>query len=221
MTVAASHQKLKYVQNVIDAGVVAVIRAPSPEQAIRIARACVDGGIRALELTFTVPNALEAIEGCVRDFASHGVAVGAGTVLDAPTARLALLAGAQFIVSPAFDAETIRMGLRYQVPVFPGATTLAGIIEALEAGADIVKVFPGDTLGPGFLKAVRGPLPHAPLMPTGGVDLSNLGEWVKAGALAVGVGSVLTAPAASEDYPGVTARAKEFLAAYAAARKGA
>lgn len=170
----------------------AVIRAADAEQAARLADACVKGGIRALEVTFTVPNATQAIAELTRRYAASDVAVGAGTVLDPETARAAILAGARFVVSPGSDAATARLCRRYQVAYLPGAGTATEIIRALEDGADIVKVFPGEVLGPGFVKAVRGPLPQAPLMPTGGVSADNAEQWIRAGCVALGVGGELT-----------------------------
>ena len=154
--------KLDILHKIVGPGLVAVIRASSADAAARIAHACVEGGIQALEVTFTVPNAAAAIAELTERYPSTQVAIGAGTVLDAETARTAILAGAQFVVSPASDAATARLCRRYQVAYLPGAGTATEIIRALEDGADIVKVFPGEVLGPAFVKAVRGPLPHAP-----------------------------------------------------------
>ena len=195
-----------------------MIRASSAEQAARIADACVEGGIQALEVTFTVPNATAAIAELTKRYASAQVAVGAGTVLDSETARAAILAGAQFVVSPASDAATARLCRRYQVPYLPGAGTSTEIIRALEDGADIVKVFPGEVLGPGFVKAIRGPLPHAPLMPTGGVSMETAEQWIRAGCVALGVGSELTRVVA-DDYNAISTRARQLLAAIRKARE--
>jgi len=209
--------KLRTLQHILGPGLVAVIRAASAEQAARVADACVEGGIQALEVTFTVPDATAAIAELSKRYASAPVAVGAGTVLDTETARAAILAGAQFVVSPSSDAATARLCRRYQVPYLPGAGTATEIIRALEDGADIVKVFPGEVLGPAFVKAVRGPLPHAPLMPTGGVSVETADEWIRAGCVALGVGSELTKGAA--DDPGaIAARARQLLAAIRTAR---
>ena len=209
--------KLDILQKIVGPGLVAVIRAPSAEQAARIADACVAGGVQALEVTFTVPNATTAIAELSNRYASAPVAVGAGTVLDAETARAAILAGAQFVVSPGSDAATAQLCRRYQVPYLPGAATATEIIRALEDGADIVKVFPGEVLGPAFVKAVRGPLPHAPLMPTGGVSVENAGQWIGAGCVALGVGGELTRDAA--DAETISERARQLLAAIRKARE--
>jgi len=137
--------------------------------------------------------------------------LGAGTVLDPETARIAILAGAQFVVSPSLNPETARLCNRYQIPYMPGAATIREVIEAMECGAVIVKVFPGETLGPAFVKAVKGPLPQASLMPTGGVTLENVGEWIKAGSVAIGVGSNLTAGAKTGDFSSITHLARQFV----------
>jgi 2-dehydro-3-deoxyphosphogluconate aldolase/(4S)-4-hydroxy-2-oxoglutarate aldolase len=208
--------KLDILQKIVGPGLVAVIRASSADQAAQIADACVTGGIQALEVTYTVPDATAAIASLAKRYASAQVAVGAGTVLDPETARAAILAGAQFIVSPGSDAATARLCRRYQVPYLPGAATPTEIIRALEDGADIVKVFPGEILGPAFVKAVRGPLPQAPLMPTGGVSVDNAAQWIAAGCVALGVGGELTRGAA--DGNAISERARELLAAIRKAR---
>ncbi len=207
--------KLETLQRIIGPGVVAVIRARSAEAAAGIADACVAAGIQALEITFTVPDAAAVIADLVRRHPSETLVVGAGTVLDSETARVAILAGARFIVSPASDAATARLCRRYQVPYLPGAATPGEVTRALEDGADIVKVFPGEVLGPAFVKAVRGPLPQAPLMPTGGVSVDNVADWIKAGCVAVGVGGELTR---SGDPATITATARQLLAAVHQAR---
>jgi len=209
--------KLDILHKIVGPGLVAVIRASSAEQAARIADACVEGGIQALEVTFTVPNATAAIAELSKRYASAQVAVGAGTVLDPETARAAILSGAQFVVSPGSDPATARLCRRYQVPYLPGAATATEIIRALEDGADIVKVFPGEVLGPAFVKAVRGPLPHAPLMPTGGVSVETAAQWIGAGCVALGVGGELTK--GNADAGVISARARELLAAIRTARE--
>jgi 2-dehydro-3-deoxyphosphogluconate aldolase/(4S)-4-hydroxy-2-oxoglutarate aldolase len=162
-------------------------------------------------VTFTVPGAAKVIEELSRQYGTDDMIIGAGTVLDPETARIAILSGAQFVVSPALNVETARLCNRYQIPHMPGAGTVREIIESMEAGADIVKIFPSDTTGPGFVKAVRSPLPQASLMPTGGVSLENAGEWIKAGCVAVGVSGHLTSGVASGDFKSVTELAKRFL----------
>jgi 2-dehydro-3-deoxyphosphogluconate aldolase/(4S)-4-hydroxy-2-oxoglutarate aldolase len=195
-----------------EGGLVAVVRAESADVADGIAGACREGGVGAIEITFTVPGAQEVIAGLAKRFSNDGLLIGAGTVLDPETARIAILAGAQFVVSPSLDARTAQLCRRYQVPYMPGASTATEVVRALEEGADIVKVFPGEILGPAFVKAILGPLPHAPLMPTGGVALDNAAEWIRAGAVALGVGGNLTASAKTGDYGSITEIARQFLA---------
>jgi 2-dehydro-3-deoxyphosphogluconate aldolase/(4S)-4-hydroxy-2-oxoglutarate aldolase len=206
------------IRDLLKCGVIAVIRASSYEEAEKLADCCVKGGIVGLEITFTVPGAENVIEKLAAK-KDAGYIVGAGTVLDAATARIAILKGAKFIVSPAFDKEVAELCNLYQVPYMPGCFTITEMITALKAGADIIKVFPGEKAEPAYFKAVHGPLPQANLMPTGGVSLENCADWIKAGAVAVGTGGSLTAPAKKGDYQGVINNAKAFVSQVAAARK--
>jgi 2-dehydro-3-deoxyphosphogluconate aldolase/(4S)-4-hydroxy-2-oxoglutarate aldolase len=201
-----------------DCGLVAVVRAESGEQAIKIAEACAKAGVAGIEITFTVPGAVEVIRDCAKNFSKGEIIIGAGTVLDPETARAAILAGAQYIVSPCLNGETVKLCSRYRVPAMPGAMTLKEIVDCMEAGADIVKIFPGELFGPAIIKAVKGPIPHARMMPTGGVSLENVGEWINAGAVAVGVGGNLTAGAKTGDYVSITRIAEEFIAKIKEAR---
>ena len=203
--------KLKVLGKVIESGLVAIVRTNSSDQAARIAEACAHGGAGAIEITFTVPGAAAVIEHLAKEYSSGQILIGAGTVLDPETARIAILAGAQYIVSPSVSTETARLCNRYQIPYMPGARTMREIVDAMECGADIVKLFPGETLGPAFVKAVKGPLPQASLMPTGGVSVENVAEWIKAGAVAVGVGGSLTAGAQSGNFQLITDTAKQFI----------
>ncbi|MGD0236396.1 MAG: bifunctional 2-keto-4-hydroxyglutarate aldolase/2-keto-3-deoxy-6-phosphogluconate aldolase [Syntrophorhabdales bacterium] len=205
-------QKFAVLQKIVEVGLVAVIRAESAEQAKKITDACIQGGVAAIEMTFTVPGAVDVIRELAGAYHSGEIIIGAGTVLDPETARLAILAGAQYVVSPSLNTGTVKLCNRYQVACMPGAGSTREIVEAMEAGADIVKVFPGETLGPNFIKAVRAPLPQALLMPTGGVSIDNVGDWIKAGCVAVGVGGNLTAGAKKGDYASITALAKQFIA---------
>jgi 2-dehydro-3-deoxyphosphogluconate aldolase / (4S)-4-hydroxy-2-oxoglutarate aldolase len=200
-------------------GAVAVIRMKEPEKLRAVADALADGGVRALEVTMTVPRALAMIEELAPRLPA-GFLLGAGTVLDAETARLAILAGASFVVSPVFRPEVITTCHRYDVAVMPGCYTPTEILAAWDAGADVVKVFPATSLGPGFFRDVRGPLPQVKLMPTGGVSLDNAGDWIRAGAVAVGVGTALldTKAIASGDYGVITANARRLVASVASAR---
>ena len=200
-------KKLEVLGKIVASGLVCVIRADSPDQAAHIAEACALGGVAAMEITFTVPGAAGVIEHVAKEFAGQ-ILVGAGTVLDPETARVAILAGAEYVISPSLNPETARLCNRYQIPYMPGAGTVGEVVAAMECGADIVKAFPGELLGPAFVKAVKGPLPQASLMPTGGVGLENVAEWIRAGAVAVGVGGNLTAGAKTGDYASITKLAR-------------
>ncbi|MBQ8142627.1 MAG: bifunctional 2-keto-4-hydroxyglutarate aldolase/2-keto-3-deoxy-6-phosphogluconate aldolase [Bacilli bacterium] len=207
------------IKELVDCGVVAVIRANTIDEAKKLSDAASKGGIRGLEITFTVPGAIDVIEALAADKDAPYI-VGAGTVLDAATARLAILKGAKFIVSPAFDKETCELCNLYDVPYMAGCYTINEIITAMKAGVEVIKIFPGSQASPSYFKAVHGPLPQANLMPTGGVSLSNAKEWIKAGAVAIGTGSDLTAPAKTGNYEEVTAKAAEFVRLVAEARRG-
>lgn len=207
------------IKELLDCGVVAVIRANSLDEAKKLSDAASKGGIKGLEITFTVPGAIDVIEALAKDKDADYI-VGAGTVLDAPTARLAILKGAKFIVSPAFDKETCELCNLYDIPYMAGCYTINEIITAMKAGVEVIKIFPGSQASPSYFKAVHGPLPQANLMPTGGVSLSNAKEWIKAGAVAIGTGSDLTAPAKTGNYEEVTAKAAEFVRLVAEARRG-
>ncbi|MBB5323234.1 2-dehydro-3-deoxyphosphogluconate aldolase/(4S)-4-hydroxy-2-oxoglutarate aldolase [Anoxybacillus tepidamans] len=171
-------------------GIVAIIRGAKPENILPIAKALRDGGIKTLEITVETPKVLTLIEQVASEMGDE-VIVGAGTVLDSETARAAIMAGAKFIFSPTVNVETIKLTKRYGVISIPGALTPTEILTAYEHGADVIKVFPASAFGPRYLKDIHGPLPHIPLMPTGGVDLGNLAEYIRAGAVAVGIGSNL------------------------------
>ncbi|RHG34035.1 bifunctional 4-hydroxy-2-oxoglutarate aldolase/2-dehydro-3-deoxy-phosphogluconate aldolase [Fusobacterium varium] len=200
-------KKSKILKKITDIGIVAVVRSETIEEGIRISKACVEGGIPAIEVTYTVPGATEVIKALKEQFSSDELVIGAGTVLDAATARIAILAGSEFIVSPAFDEETAKLCNLYQVPYMPGCMTITEITKAMQYGADIVKLFPGSAFGPSFVKAVKAPLPQANIMPTGGVSLENIDEWFKNGVVAVGAGGKL-ASGSSED---IIAIAKAFV----------
>src|SRR5438874_11701573 len=182
-------------RRVLDCGIVAVVRSPDSDQLVEVARALADGGVGVVEITMSVPNALDVLRQ-VRQELGDRLLLGAGTVLDAETARAVLLAGAEFIVAPTLNLDVIRLCCRYDKLVMPGAFTPTEILTAWEAGADIVKVFPADVVGPAFFKALRGPLPQIRVMPTGGVDLTTAAAFLKAGACCLGVGSQLVEPTA-------------------------
>lgn len=211
--------KEKVLTHVKECGLVAVVRAETEEDAIKISDACLKGGCTSIELTFTVPGADKVIAALSKKYPNGEMMLGAGTVLDSETARIAILAGANFIVSPSFNIETAKLCNRYGVPYMPGCATITEVITAMEAGADIVKIFPADLYGPKIIKDIKGPLPQAQMMPTGGVDADNVHEWIKAGVVAVGAGSSLTKGAKTGDYELVTETAKKFIANIKKARE--
>ena len=210
--------KERILTRIQDCGIVAVVRAESTDKAERIVDACMEGGVAAIELTFTVPHADRVIEELAKKYDENDIILGAGTVMDTATARIAMLSGAQYIVSPYLDVETLKLCNRYRMAMMPGIMTVREGVMAMENGADILKVFPGDLFGPKIIKDIRGPIPYAKMMPTGGVDVNNVGEWIKAGAVAVGAGSSLTAGANTGDYKKITETAKQFVANIKAAR---
>lgn len=204
-------EKLDDLQRIVDRGIVAVVRAENAEKALAVAEAIKAGGIDIIEITLTVPGCMDVIRELARAYSGKEVLIGAGTVLGPETARTALLSGAEFVVSPHLNPETVRLCNRYQKVCIPGAMSVTEVVQAMECGADIVKVFPGSVLGVEFVKAVKAPLPQAPLLPTGGVSLDNVGAWLKAGCVAVGVGGELTKGAKTGDYAQVTATAEAFM----------
>lgn len=210
-------KKWEIINKITDSGLVVVVRADNSETAKKITDACLEGGAAAIEITYTVPGATKVIEDLAKEYAGK-IIIGAGTVLDPETARIAILSGAQYVVSPYLSRETIKLCNRYQVPCMPGVMTIEGVVEAMELGSDILKVFPGEAFGPKIIKAIKGPLPQANMMPTGGVSIDNVGEWIKAGAVAVGAGGSLTAGAKTGDYAGITRLAAEFVAKIKEAR---
>jgi 2-dehydro-3-deoxyphosphogluconate aldolase/(4S)-4-hydroxy-2-oxoglutarate aldolase len=175
---------------ILECGIVAVVRSPDSQQLVEVARALADGGVTAVEITMSVPNALDVLKQ-VRQALGDRLVLGAGTVLDPETARACLLAGAEYLVAPTLNLDVIKLCKRYDKAIMPGAFTPTEILTAWEAGADIVKVFPADVLGPAFFKAVKAPLPQVRMMPTGGVDLTTAATFLKAGACALGVGGQL------------------------------
>ena len=201
-------------------GIIAVVRGRTMEEGVKTAEACIDGGVKSIELAFTTPRAHEAIEILEKEYASDtDVIIGAGTVLEETTARLAILSGAKFIVSPALDEKTIRICNLYRVVSCPGVMSPEGVAEALAAGADIIKVFPGDIVGPKMVRDLHGPFPQADLMPSGGVSLENVADWLQAGCVAVSVGGSLIGAAYDGNFAEVTSMATKFAKAVAKARQ--
>ncbi|TDL30975.1 bifunctional 4-hydroxy-2-oxoglutarate aldolase/2-dehydro-3-deoxy-phosphogluconate aldolase [Jeotgalibacillus sp. S-D1] len=205
-----------------ESGVVAVIRGSKPENILSIARALKKGGVNTLEITVETPGAMTIIEKLATELQGEDVIIGAGTVLDAETARAAILSGAQFIFSPTVNTETIKMTKRYGMLSIPGAFTPTEILHAYEHGADVIKVFPANTGGPSHIKNIKGPLPHIPMMATGGIDVNNAGDYIRAGAIGIGAGSTLVpsfeeATAAISER--ITANALGFVEAVSKARE--
>ena len=195
-----------------ETGIVAVIRTKTPGDLVAVARALSEGGVQCVEITMTTPGALDIIHAAVAELKGTKMFIGAGTVLDGETARAAILAGAQYIVGPAFDLDVIRVCHTYGVAVMPGALTPQEILTAWRNGADVVKVFPGDIGGPAYIKSIKEPLPQIELLPTKGVDLNTAGAVIKAGAIAVGTGTALVSKALMEakDYARITENAQKF-----------
>lgn len=205
-------RRVETLQRLKNAGVVAVIRGKSKEEAIKASHAVVKGGMKGIELTFTVPQADKIISELVEKYKNEPeIVVGAGTVLDAVTARFAIMAGAEYIVSPSFDKETAEICNLYQIPYLPGCMTITEMKEALKAGVDIIKLFPGSVYGPSIVSAFKAPMPQLNIMPTGGVSLDNMEDWFKAGVVTVGVGGNLLAPAAQGDFDKVTEISKQYM----------
>jgi 2-dehydro-3-deoxyphosphogluconate aldolase/(4S)-4-hydroxy-2-oxoglutarate aldolase len=205
-----------------ESGVVAVIRTEDPGDLVAVALALHKGGITFVEITMTIPGALEIIREASAQLKDTDMLVGVGTVLDSETARAAILAGAAFVVGPAFDAEVVRICNTYGVVVMPGALTPTEVVNAWKSGADVVKIFPGDMGGPDYLKTLKEPLPQIELMPTKGVDFETAGAFIKAGAIAVGTGSCLVNKAlmAAKDYAKITENAERFIRIVREAKKG-
>lgn len=206
--------KEQTLQALEETGVIAVIRADKAEDLVSVGRALRQGGVKFIEITMTVPGALAVIEEATAALKSEDVYIGAGTVLDAETARQAMLAGANYIVSPVFRPDVVSVCKRYAVPVMPGAMTPTEVLDAWEAGADVVKIFPAGVGGPQFFKDLKGPFPHIKIMPTGGVNKITAREFIKAGACAVGVGGELVGKPliAAKDFAAITRNALDFMA---------
>ncbi len=215
-----SIKKYEILQKVHEKGIVAIIRAKNAEEGLKLANAVFEAGIPAVEITMTVPNAIDIMKDLAKEYAHKGLILGAGTVLDPETARHCILAGAEYIVAPNLNEDLVRLCNRYSIPCMPGVGTVTELVRAMELGIDVVKLFPGEVLGPDFIKAVLGPIPYAKMMPTGGVNIDNLDKWFKAGAYAVGMGSGITKPNGVEgDYEAVRRTAKDVVEKIAEIRK--
>lgn len=211
--------KFEALRAIHDTGAVLIIRLDSEDEAFAVAHAAIAGGIRALEITLSVPGAKRIITALSEEYSAQGVVIGAGTVLDAQSAYSCIEAGAQMLVSPNLDRGMLEVANRYQAVSISGAFTPTEVVDTLSAGADIVKLFPTEISGPGYLKTVRAPLAQAPILPAGSATPENVSEWIDAGAAAIGVGSSVTKAARSSgDYGDVTTAARTMLAAIASAR---
>ena len=204
-------KKEQVIEKLRRCGLIAVVRAKDGDDALRIAEACIRGGCAGIELTYTTPGINDIIARMAREYAGTDFIVGAGTVMDPETARLAILNGAQYVVSPYYNPEIVRLCNRYRVCCMPGALSITEVVHAMESGADIIKLFPGELFGPAAIKAIHGPIPQAELMPTGGVNLENVADWIRAGAVAVGAGGSLTSGAKTGDYEKITETARRFV----------
>ncbi len=207
-------------RQIVETGVVAVVRVDSSDQLVDVVQAIARGGVTCVEVTMTTPNALEVIADASARFGGE-ILIGVGSVLDAETARMAILAGAEFVVGPALNADMIATCRRYGKVVIPGAFTPTEIVEAWQTGADLVKVFPASLGGPELIKALKGPLPQIPLVPTGGVTAENTGDFIRAGAAAVAAGTSLVSKdlVKKKDFKGLTQRAQQFAEAVKKARE--
>lgn len=212
--------KFQVLDTIVQTGAILIVRLDTAEEAIAVSRAAIAGGFRALEITLSVPDALGVIRTLSDEYAEQGVAIGAGTVLDPQAAFASIQAGARILVSPNLNPEMIATANRYQAVTVSGAFTPTEIVQTMEAGADIVKLFPTENAGPEYVKTVMAPLPQAPILPAGGATPENVGAWFAAGVTAVGIGSYVTKAARVDgDYGRVTRAAETFLAAIADARR--
>lgn len=193
-------------------GVVAVIRGNTLEEGVAISKACIKGDLKAIEVAYTNNHASDIIKVLVNVYKEDSsVCIGAGTVLDGVTARLAIMAGANYIVSPSYSQETAILCNRYGVPYIPGCMTIHEIVEAMEMGSEMIKLFPGSAFGPNYISAIKSPLPQVSMMVTGGVKLDNIKDWFKAGVDAIGIGGEFNTLGASGDFDKITAIAKEYV----------
>jgi len=204
-------KRLEIIKQMSEHGLVAVIRAESKEQGIKVIDAVIKGGIKAIEITMTVPGAVDIIKELSEVYKDEDVIIGAGTVLDPETARICILAGAKFIVSPNLNSEVVILCNRYRVPAMPGVMTVKEAVEALELGVEIIKIFPGNVFGSSIISSFKAPLPQGNFMPSGGVSLNNIKDWIKAGAVAVSTGGELTKGAKNGDYEAVRETAAKFV----------
>lgn len=205
-------KKMNVLKALQECGVVAVVRGNTKETGVNIAKACIKGNVKAIEVTYTNKFANEIIRELSEEFKNQeDVVIGAGTVLDPETARLAILQGAEYIVSPSFNEKTATLCNRYKVPYIPGVMTINEIVSAHEKGVDVIKLFPGSTFGPSYIKSVKGPLPYANVMVTGGVNIDNLDKWIKAGADLVGIGGELNTIGEEGKFDDITSICEKYI----------
>lgn len=205
-------KKMKVLKALQECGVVAVVRGNRKETGINIAKACIKGNVKAIEVTYTNKFANEIIRELSEEFKTQDdVVIGAGTVLDPETARLAILQGAEYIVSPSFNLETATLCNRYKVAYIPGVMTINEIVLAHESGVDVIKLFPGSAFGPSYIKAIKGPLPYSNVMVTGGVNIDNLDTWINAGADLVGIGGELNTIGEEGKFDEITSICKKYI----------
>ena len=204
--------KINILKALVDCGVVAVVRGNTKEVGVNIAKACVKGNVKGLEVTFTNKYATDIIKELVNIYEGReDIVIGAGTVLDAETARVAILAGAKYIVSPSFNKETAILCNRYKVPYIPGVMTINEIVSAHESGVDVIKLFPGSAFGSSYIKAIKGPLPYANIMVTGGVNIDNLDTWINSGADLIGIGGELNSIGEEGKFDEITSICRKYI----------
>lgn len=205
-------KKMNVLKALQECGVVAVVRGNTKETGVNIAKACIKGNVKAIEVTYTNKFANEIIRELSEEFKNQeDVVIGAGTVLDPETARLAILQGAEYIVSPSFNEKTATLCNRYKVPYIPGVMTINEIVSAHENGVDVIKLFPGSAFGPSYIKSVKGPLPYANVMVTGGVNIDNIDKWIKAGADLVGIGGELNTIGEEGKFDDITSICEKYI----------
>lgn len=212
-------KRIKVLSALKKCGVVAVVRGTTKEIGVKISESCIKGNVKAIEVTYTNKYANEIIKELSEKYIKNDdVVIGAGTVLDAETARMAILSGAEYIVSPSFNKDTATLCNRYNVAYIPGVMTINEIVSAYESGVDVVKLFPGNTFGQGYISSVKAPLPHANIMVTGGVNLNNIDEWIKAGADVVGIGGELNKLGEAGKFNEIEATCTEYVKKLESAR---
>ena len=205
-------KKMKVLKALQECGVVAVVRGNTKETGINIAKACIKGDVKAIEVTYTNKFANEIIRELSEEFKTQvDVVIGAGTVLDPETARLAILQGAEYIVSPSFNLETATLCNRYKVAYIPGVMTINEIVSAHESGVDVIKLFPGSAFGSSYIKAIKGPLPYANIMVTGGVNIDNLDTWINSGADLIGIGGELNSIGEEGKFDEITSICRKYI----------